>query len=226
MRRECPATRRQAGASRGVCRVCPSGVEMIGALWRDGAVYALGTIVSRGVALLLIPLVTRVLPPVEYGAFDLIVTCGVLVNLLVPLEIAQALARLWNERAPGEARRRLASTAWTFTLLGYAFFAVLCTLGARQIAVWLLDDPLYAGAVRAGVVATALNGLFYLLQNQFRWELRARAYATVGVGYALANLLLVAWAAWVLETGLQGVLWAQAGAAIVAAVASLALLRG
>ena len=47
-------------------------MRMIRALWRDGVVYAAGTVLSRGIALLLLPLVTRVLTPSEYGAFDLI----------------------------------------------------------------------------------------------------------------------------------------------------------
>ncbi|HSW21367.1 MAG TPA: oligosaccharide flippase family protein, partial [Burkholderiaceae bacterium] len=81
---------------------------MIRALWRDGVVYAAGTILSRGIALLLLPLLTRVLSPSEYGALDMIVTCGVLINLIVPLETSQALARFWNERGEGEPRRRLA----------------------------------------------------------------------------------------------------------------------
>jgi O-antigen/teichoic acid export membrane protein len=199
---------------------------MIASLWRDVAIYALGTILSRGIALLLLPLVTRALSPAEYGAFDLIVTCGVLVNLVVPLEISQALARLWNERSAGDAQCRLAGTAWTFTVLVYCAFAVFCLLAARPIANGLLGDARYVGAVRAGTLSIALSGVFYLLQNQFRWELRARAYAVVGVGYALANLLLVAGAAWVLQAGLEGVLWAQAMAAALAIVASLAMLRG
>ena len=79
---------------------------MIHALWRDGVVYAAGTVLSRGIALLLLPLVTRVLSPAEYGALDMIVTIGVLINLVVPLETSQALARFWNERAEGAPRRR------------------------------------------------------------------------------------------------------------------------
>lgn len=197
---------------------------MIRALWRDGVVYAAGTLLSRGVALLLLPLVTRVLSPSEYGALDLIVTLGVLVNLLVPLETSQALARLWNDRAEGAPRRRLAGTAWTFTLASHTAFAGACALFAVPIALALLGDAGYAPAVRAGGCAIALNGAFYLLQNQFRWELRPRAYAAVSVGYALANLVFVAVFAWGLGAGLEGVLWAQAVAAAGASALSLGWL--
>ena len=199
---------------------------MIRALWRDGVVYAAGTILSRGIALLLLPLLTRVLSPSEYGALDMIVTCGVLINLIVPLETSQALARFWNERGEGEPRRRLAGTAWTFTLVGHAAFAIACVLLADPIAQALLGDMQFAPAVRAGACAIAMNGVYYLLQNQFRWALRPRAYAVASVGYGLANLLLVAVFAWGLDAGLPGVLWAQAAAAAGAAALSLAALRG
>jgi O-antigen/teichoic acid export membrane protein len=69
----------------------------------------------------------------------------------------------------------------------------------------------------------AFNALFMQLQNQFRWELRPRAYATVSVLYATLVLLLGVGMGWTL--GLVGVLGGQAVAAALAAAASLWLLR-
>lgn len=199
---------------------------MIGALWRDGAIYAAGSILARGIALLMLPLYTRVLAPADYGALDLIVTCGVLVNLVVPLETAQALARFWNEREAGEPRRRLAGTAWSFTLAGYALFAAVTLPLAGPIAHALLGDVRFSGALRAGLAFIAVNGLFLLLQNQFRWELRPRAYAAVSVLYALLTMVLVAAFALGLGAGLEGVLWAQFAAAALCTLLSLWWLRG
>lgn len=199
---------------------------MIGALWRDGVVYATGSILARGIALLMLPLYTRVLAPADYGALDLIITCGVLINLVVPLETAQALARFWNERELGEPRRRLAGTAWSFALAGYALFALVTLPLAGPIAQALLGDLRFADALRAGLAFIALNGLFLLLQNQFRWELRPRAYAAVGVLYALLTPAFVALFAWGLGAGLQGVLWAQFVAAGLSTGLSLWWLRG
>lgn len=198
---------------------------MIRAFWRDGVIYAAGAVLSRGLGLLTLPLVVRTLTPAEYGALDLITTFGVLVNLVVPLEISQALARFWNERDTGAPRRRLAGTAWTFTLAGHAAFVGVCMLGAVPIAQTLLGDADYASAVRAGSCAIAFNNAFCLLQNQFRWELRPRAYAAATFGYALANLALLVIFIWGLGARLEGVLWAQAIAAAGACAVAFALLR-
>lgn len=199
---------------------------MMVALWRDGAIYAAGSILSRGIALLMLPLYTRVLAPADYGALDLIVTCGVLVNLVVPLETAQALARFWNEREAGAPRRRLAGTVWCFTLAGYTLFAAITLPLAEPIAQALLGDARFSGALRAGLAFIAVNGLFLLLQNQFRWELRPRAYAAISVLYALLTLALVAAFALGFSAGLEGVLWAQFAAAALCTALSLWWLRG
>ena len=63
----------------------------------------------------------------------------------------------------------------------------MCSLAAVQIAQALFGDEAYARAVRAGGCAIALNGVLYLLQNQFRWELRPRAYAVVGVSLRVSQ---------------------------------------
>ncbi|HEU5295316.1 MAG TPA: lipopolysaccharide biosynthesis protein [Burkholderiaceae bacterium] len=198
---------------------------MIGALWRDGAVYALGTIVSRGLGLLLLPLYTRALAPDSFGLLDLIVTTGVLANLVVPLETPQAVARLWNERAAGDGRRRLAATGLTFAAMGYTLFVATGLMFAPMIAALLSTRGDAPAAVRAGVVLVAANGLMLVLQGQFRYALRPRAYATVGVAYSLLMLAGMAVLVMTQRASVSSVLWLQAAAAAVVAVGCAWTLR-
>jgi O-antigen/teichoic acid export membrane protein len=160
-------------------------------LWREGAIYAAGTVVSRGLALLLMPLVTRLLAPAEYGVFDLVVTAGVLVNLELPLETPQALARFWNEREVGAAQRRLAGTAWTFGVLGYGGFVALAFAAAPWLAPRVFGEG-FVEACRAGAVFIGANGVMLLLQSQFRWERRPKAYARAAIAYGALTLGLLA----------------------------------
>lgn len=201
---------------------------MIRELWRDGAIYAAGTVVSRGLALLLMPLITRLLPPAGYGVFELVVTAGVLINLVVPLETPQALARFWNERQTGAAQRRLAGTAWTFGVLGYAGFV----LAAWAVAPWLAPRVFGAGFVeawQAGAVFIGANGVMLLLQSQLRWERRPLAYAAVSFAYGAGVLLLLALLAWRGAAGgadVADVLWAHAAASLIVAAGARLALRG
>lgn len=199
---------------------------MIRSLWRDGAIYTLGTLATRGLGLLLLPLYTLALKPADFGLLDLIVTAGVLVNLLVPLETPQAMARFWNERAEGSARRRLAGTSLLFALAGYAVFAAVVALAADPLLAWFGGRPGDAGAVRAGAVYIAANGLLLVLQAQFRWALRPRAFVVAGAAYSVGVLGGLALLVFAGAASVASVLWVQAAAAGLVAAGCAWTLRG
>jgi O-antigen/teichoic acid export membrane protein len=192
-------------------------------LLRDGAIYAGAAVATRGLALLLVPLYTRILTPGEYGALDLIVTLGVLANIVVALEVSQGMAREWASEADAIVRRRMAGTALIFTMGTNGLFLALALPFSGILATHWLTHPAYAVAMLAGFVYMAFNALFLQLQGQFRWDLRPRAYALVSALFAGLTLLLGAGMGEML--GLVGVLAGQGLAAALAAFASLWLLR-
>ncbi|MBP8145407.1 MAG: oligosaccharide flippase family protein [Inhella sp.] len=196
---------------------------MIRDVLRDGTTYAVSAILSRGLAFLIVPLYSRLLVPGDYAALDLIATAGVLVNLIVPLEVGQGMAREWAEAPDDAARRRMAGTALAFTACAYALFLALALPLADALAARWIGSPAYGGALALGAVQMALNGLFLQLQGQFRWSRRPLAYGAVSVLQAALSLGLgVAGARW---QGLQGVLAGQALAAGLAAAVAFVALR-
>ena len=198
---------------------------MLRAVLRDSLVYGLASVFSKGLAIFLLPLYTRVLSPGDYGAYDLLITLGVLANLAVAMEISQGLARFWADTAEQVARVRLASTSLWFTVLMYGLFLLCGLLAAPQLSVWILGDEGYLDAFRLGLGFIAANGIYYLLLNQFRWELRSKAYAAASVAYAFFTLLFATILCLPLGLGLIGVMVAQLLAAVVAALLCLWLLR-
>jgi O-antigen/teichoic acid export membrane protein len=195
------------------------------AVLRDSLVYGLASLLSKGLAIFLLPLYTRVLSPSDYGAYDLLITLGALANLVVALEISQGLARHWADTAEPAERRRLASTSLWFSVLMYSLFLIFGLLAASQFNALLLGDARYLNAFRLGVGFIAVNGIYYLLLNQFRWELRSKAYALTSVAYALFTLLFaMVFCLW-LDLGLVGVMQAQLMAALLACLLCLWLLR-
>lgn len=198
---------------------------MIRSFWRDSVVYTAGTLVTRGLGLLLLPLYTRVLSPAQFGVLELVITAGVLVNLVVPMETSQAMARLWNERPPGSARRALAGTGLTFALVAYAIFALLAWVFDAALVGALNDPAAEVAMVHAGAAFIACNGLLLTLQGQFRSALRPRSFAFASVSYAA--LVLVGMGLFVGQdgVGVARVLWLQAAAAALVAAACLLSLR-
>lgn len=199
---------------------------MLKAALRDSLVYGLASVLSKGLAIFLLPLYTRVLSPGDYGAYDLLITVGALANLAVALEISQGLARHWADTAEQAARMRLASTSLWFTILMYGIFLLCGLLAAPQLNALILGGENYLDAFRLGVGFIAANGVYYLLLNQFRWELRSKAYALVSFIYALLTLLFAATFCLLLDMGLSGVMLAQLLAASCSSLLCLWLLRG
>lgn len=198
---------------------------MLKAVLKDSFVYGLAAIFSKGLVLFLLPIYTRVLSPSDYGAYDLLITFGALANLAVALEISQGLARYWADAPMLAARRCLASTTLWFSALMYGLFLLVGLLTARKLNTLILGDERYLDAFRLGVGFIAVNGIYYLLLNQFRWELRSNAYALVSVAYALFTLLFaLLFCVW-LGLGLVGVMLAQLLAALLVVLLCLWLLR-
>ncbi|MFC3940613.1 polysaccharide biosynthesis protein [Pseudomonas gingeri NCPPB 3146 = LMG 5327] len=198
---------------------------MLKAILRDSLIYGLASVLSKGLAIFLLPLYTRVLSTGDYGAFDLLVTFGALVNLSVALEVSQGLARYWGDTEKQAERRELASTTFWFTLSMYGAFFLASMLASSQLNLLLLGNEAYLGVFRLGLGFIAINGIYYLLLNQFRWELRSKAYAVVSFCYALMTLGFAMVFCLLLGKGLEGVMLGQLLAALCSALISLWLLR-
>jgi O-antigen/teichoic acid export membrane protein len=198
---------------------------LIRSLIKDTFIYGAAAIFSKGLMILLLPIYTRVLSTTDYGAYDLFVTIFVLANLIVAFEISQGLARFWVDEQDTRTRNCLASTALWFSVFMYGFFTATTLLFSSELNDWLLGDARFLDSFRLGVVFITFNGIYYLLLNQFRWELRSREYALISIAYALLTLISASVFCIWQDMGLRGVMLAQLFAALLTVLLSLWLLR-
>ena len=199
---------------------------MLKAVLRDSIIYSLASVLSRGLAIILLPIYTNVLSTNEFGAYDIIITLGIFVNIVVSLEISQGLGRYWSDVSPDKQQRRsLASTSLWFCVFMYSSFATICLIAAPQLSKFIFSTGNYKSAIQLGSIFIALNGIYYLLLNQFRWELQTKAYVLASSVYALSILLFsILFCLW-FDFALIGVVLAQLLAAFISCILSLWLLR-
>lgn len=188
---------------------------------RDSAIYALSAALSRGVAIVLIPIYTRFLLPSEYGTLDLLLIVATLANYLVAMEISQGLARVYAEaRSDAEKRSCVSSAAW-FVVSAYALFALFGLSLAPAVAVALLDSERHTSEIRFMVVAIAANGVFFLLLDLLRWQIQPKRHAIASVIYSVVSACVGALAVVVAHMGVAGVLAGQISGALVGIGATL-----
>jgi O-antigen/teichoic acid export membrane protein len=194
---------------------------MIRSFIKDSAIYAIPSIVSRGLAIILIPLYTRVLTPADFGSFDLFIAFTTLINLTVALEISQGVARFYSSESNTTRRVSYASSAFWFTVCCYTFFLSVALIVNKELSYLVMGRSGMEPSFQVGVIYIFLNGIFYLIQNQFRWEFRSGHYAIVSLFVTIITAALAVFLTYFLAWGLYGLLLGMAGGVLVGCVYGL-----
>ncbi len=198
---------------------------MLRAFLKDGAIYAIPAFISRGLALFLVPLYTRVLSPADYGSLDLLVVFAGIISLTIALEVSQGVARFYADETDPQRKLLYASSAFWFTLACYSVFAIVALIFTDSLAPLIMGQTGLETAFQIGIAYIWVNGMFYLIQNQFRWELRSRHYAVVSLLMSFVTAGVSVWFAYGLRWGLEGLLLGLVVGSLVGTVLGLWWLR-
>ncbi len=167
-------------------------------LWRIGrhsAIYGLGGLVQRILAVLLLPVYTRYLSTSDYGVVETLVALTTVLAITLRLGISNAFFRFYYDSAEPAHRRLVLRTSFWFTM-GMATLGLVAGLALS----WDISDILFGSSADAEVVAAAFVGLWAQMNYEqltalFRAEERSTAYlaaSLVNIGLTIgATLLLV-----------------------------------
>jgi O-antigen/teichoic acid export membrane protein len=166
-------------------------------LGKQSAIYGLGGIVSRVVAVFLIPVYTVYLGRVGFGKIETVVALMAVLVIVLRLGITSAFFRFYFDSDEEADRLRVVRTSFWFTMgmatLGLAVGMAL----AAPISSWLgLDDP---WLVRAGFVGLWAQMNYAQMTALFRVEERPVGFAIASV----ANVVITVGATIALVVGAE-----------------------
>jgi O-antigen/teichoic acid export membrane protein len=179
---------------------------MLKLLLKDSAIYMVPSVVSRGLSLILIPFYTRVLSPTDYGSLDLLFVFSSVVNLTIALEVSQGVARFFASENNYDKKIGYASSAFWFTCACYSLFAILILSFSNDVATLIMGQESLELEFKIGIIFISLNGIFYIVQNQLRWELRSKQYSIVSLFTILLTSIISFWLVYFQNWGLLGLL--------------------
>jgi O-antigen/teichoic acid export membrane protein len=145
-------------------------------LAQHSAIYGLGGLVSRFVALLLLPLYTRYLTPADYGAVETLVALAAILATVLRLGIASAFFRFYFDSADAAHRLRVVRTSFWFTMAMATLGLVVGLILAEPISNWLFDTGDHTTLVRASFVLLWAQMNYEQITSLFRVEERAVAF--------------------------------------------------
>jgi O-antigen/teichoic acid export membrane protein len=167
-------------------------------LVKQSAIYGLGGIVSRLLAVLLLPLYTSYLGTTGFGKIETIVALTTVLVVVLRLGISSAFFRFYFDSTDPERRTLVVRTSFWFTMTmataGLVAGFVLATPLAHLLR--LGDDP---WLVRAGFVGLWAQMNYEQLTSLFRVEERPVAFVTASI----ANIFITVGTTVLLVVGLN-----------------------
>lgn len=198
---------------------------MIRELIGHSAAYTFANLLARGTVLVWLIVLPHFMGATDYGVLGLVMTVAAVVNVLVPLEVSQALARYFPTASATE-KPAWSGTAWTFTVTMLLTAATVSLVFSPGLGRWLFGSPAYLFEFRLAVLYFSLNTSFLFIQNQYRWSFRARDYTLVTLVFGVATLGLSLGLAATTARPLTGVLIGLLGGAAIGVMLGLFTLRG
>ena len=194
-------------------------------LGKHSAIYGLGGLVQRILAVLLLPIYTRYLSPSEYGVVETLVALITVLVIVLRLGMSNAFIRFYfDSKEPGQ-RKLVLRTAFWFTMGMSTIGLVAGVVLSPEIASALFGSDDDAAVVAAGFVVLWSQMNWEQMLALFRVEERSVAYvsaslANIGVTIAATLTLVVG-----LDEGPLGVMVGNFAGTLVVYVALLGYRR-
>jgi O-antigen/teichoic acid export membrane protein len=172
-------------------------------LVRHSAIYGLGGIVSRLLAVILLPLYTHYLPPTAYGRVEIVTAATAVLVIVLQLGISSAFFRFYFDTKDPAQRLVVVRTSFWFTMTTATVGLVIGLVFANQVghALQLGRDPTL---VRAGAVGLWAQTNYQQLTALFRVEERSVAYAIASITNVLITVVAMVLSVAVFTWGATG----------------------
>ena len=118
----------------------------------DSLVYGLGQVAGKVVNFLLVPVLTRVLVPEQFGVSENVTQYTASALLILVLGMDGALARFFYEQPDRQTRVRMVSSSFLFRLVTGGAVGLLLAAFATPLAGALLGGEVYAKYLRIGAL--------------------------------------------------------------------------
>ncbi len=161
-------------------------------LTRHTAIYGIGGLVSRILAVFLLPLYTHYLPPSAYGRVESVTAATAVLSILLQLGVSSAFFRFYFDAKEPAEKLVVVRTSFWFTMAMSTLGLVLGIVFANPVGS-LIGVGHDATLIQAGAVGLWAQTNYNQLTSLFRVEERSVAYAlasVVNIAITIAGMIL------------------------------------
>lgn len=184
---------------------------MLRDLIKEGGLYTLANLLTKGLSLLLIPFYTAYFVPADYGVIGILSIFGVIFTVVFSLQLNQSLARFVGDETIAERLRiRYASSAINFVFLVFLILTIAIVLVPEPI-IWLLseEEKIPVDVLQLAIISISINGIFYMLGVYLRFLRKANQFALSFIVHAVLNIGLTFYLVIIEDMGINGIYFAS-----------------
>jgi O-antigen/teichoic acid export membrane protein len=164
--------------------------EYLRRLATTGAAYTASSVVSKLIAVFLLPVYTHYLTPSDYGAAEVMLASVIAASIVVRFGIIEAILRFYY--LAGESPARVVATGFASLFWGATLAAAIALPFAGPISQALLRHE-DAGLARLAILGLWTLTLYEYALTLLRLDERARAYFGITVANVLVTIPFTVW---------------------------------
>jgi len=176
---------------------------------QHSAIYGLGSMMTRAIGFILMPIYVNYLTPSQYGVYQLLITTLALMIPVFGLGLSSAMFRSYFDFEDEEKRKLVVGSALVTLLLSGIIFAIFGYLCAPYLARIIIGGPGYTNYLRL----LLLTGFFLMINEIPLGIIRARKqpkkYITLNISFFTLLMTLIIYNVVVLGQGVWGIITAQ-----------------
>ena len=170
--------------------------QRLGFLLKDAAVYGLATALTRLMAIITLPLLTRALSPEQYGFMDSVSVLVAVVVGFCTFGQDSAVARMFYDTEDMEERRRIVSQGLIIQLLIAVPATVTLVAGHNLVLSILYGSAPHSPELLLAVVSIPATVVLQSSRNVLKWTFARSPFVTLSVGLSVCQMLLVVGLVW------------------------------
>ncbi|MFT5820427.1 MAG: O-antigen/teichoic acid export membrane protein [Crocinitomix sp.] len=163
---------------------------MLRDLIKEGGLYTIANLLTKGVSLLLIPFYSDYFTQAEYGILAMLGIAGGFSAAFFSFQIYQGVGRFITEKGlTHRQQQEIGSSGFWFNFISYAIFILLAFVFKDQVLNLLSEDEKIQDSTYYWCLfAVALNGVFNALSVQLKFLRMTKAFSITTFLHAILNI--------------------------------------
>jgi len=182
---------------------------MLKELLKEGGLYTIANLLTKGVSLMLIPFYTSYFSTEDYGILEYLAVFGGFINGFFSLQIYQGLARYVADSSTTVAAKKAFASTGLYTTIGmFILFMVIIFLNNSFFAEKLIGSN-NQHLLLLFTVQLCISNIFHYLNTYIRYDRDVKLFALISFFYSLSNIGIIIFLVAGLNFGIDSIFYAS-----------------